>query len=484
MLCWRHSGCSALCSAPASAPWMGAAWPLWCACRVKTALGLLYKLGLASRCVVLDRKCNSGCCLPARLCELGWTAGALWTGPAQPAGWLAIATWHTLPASPPPSIAQQRAVRAMRAARALAGSLLGRLPGTTAPACGLRTASWLSQQALIDSWGLGTAAASAIAPCRLSWHSPRHQGHANAAPFTGLHVLPGPLLTRRTTKASFICLQAPRLARPQPQPPPHGQRTRAPAPRTCVAPRMCPFWSTQLAPRWTALPPHTPTGRPLLACTRPCGEAAAGAILGAERCMCTHRGAAQRAPAAYFIAQQGECTAGGRASQTNQTSPSARRPARGASLLRGPCPNLRARPPGRCRLTWREFKAHVDEVARGLLALGVQKRDRVGIWAPNSAEWVVLQYATAKVGALGRGGVHMLLRRLPAGMLLLQRRAAGCTCPVSRPSLEAGSGPQPPIHATRPPGRRLPLAPHALPTPAHPSPPTPTHHCRRWAPSW
>lgn len=49
------------------------------------------------------------------------------------------------------------------------------------------------------------------------------------------------------------------------------------------------------------------------------------------------------------------------------------------------------------RLTYKEFGLHVDEIARGLLALGVQQRDRVGIWAPNCAEWAVLQYATAKV---------------------------------------------------------------------------------------
>jgi non-ribosomal peptide synthetase component F len=50
------------------------------------------------------------------------------------------------------------------------------------------------------------------------------------------------------------------------------------------------------------------------------------------------------------------------------------------------------------RLTYRQFLGHVNEVARGLLALGVQKRDRVGVWAPNCAEWTVMQYATAKVG--------------------------------------------------------------------------------------
>jgi fatty-acyl-CoA synthase len=52
------------------------------------------------------------------------------------------------------------------------------------------------------------------------------------------------------------------------------------------------------------------------------------------------------------------------------------------------------------RQTWAEFHEAVEEIARGLLALGIQARDRVGIWSPNNAEWVTLQYATAKVGAI------------------------------------------------------------------------------------
>ena len=48
------------------------------------------------------------------------------------------------------------------------------------------------------------------------------------------------------------------------------------------------------------------------------------------------------------------------------------------------------------RYTYREFGADVDRVARGLFAIGVERGDRVGIWSPNNAEWVVLQYATAE----------------------------------------------------------------------------------------
>ena len=54
----------------------------------------------------------------------------------------------------------------------------------------------------------------------------------------------------------------------------------------------------------------------------------------------------------------------------------------------------------RRRWTYAELDADVDRLARGLLAGGVAKGDRVGIWAPNCAEWTLVQYATAKVGAI------------------------------------------------------------------------------------
>lgn len=52
------------------------------------------------------------------------------------------------------------------------------------------------------------------------------------------------------------------------------------------------------------------------------------------------------------------------------------------------------------RWTYARLNDEVDTVARGLMALGVAKGDRVGIWAPNCAEWVILQLATAKIGAI------------------------------------------------------------------------------------
>ena len=52
------------------------------------------------------------------------------------------------------------------------------------------------------------------------------------------------------------------------------------------------------------------------------------------------------------------------------------------------------------RWTYDELNDDVDALARGLIAAGIQKGDRVGIWAPNCAEWTITQYATAKVGAI------------------------------------------------------------------------------------
>ncbi len=78
------------------------------------------------------------------------------------------------------------------------------------------------------------------------------------------------------------------------------------------------------------------------------------------------------------------------------------------------------------RWTYREFLAEVDALALGLLAAGLGKGDRVGIWAPNCPQWTLTQYATAKIGAilvninpayrahelryvLGQAGIHTLI---------------------------------------------------------------------------
>jgi len=52
------------------------------------------------------------------------------------------------------------------------------------------------------------------------------------------------------------------------------------------------------------------------------------------------------------------------------------------------------------RSTYNQLVAQCEVVARGLMARGVKPGDRVGIWSPNRFEWVVVQYATAAMGAI------------------------------------------------------------------------------------
>ena len=52
------------------------------------------------------------------------------------------------------------------------------------------------------------------------------------------------------------------------------------------------------------------------------------------------------------------------------------------------------------RFTYAELHAEVELIGRALMALRVQRGDRVGIWSPNCAEWMLVQYATAKIGAI------------------------------------------------------------------------------------
>ncbi len=52
------------------------------------------------------------------------------------------------------------------------------------------------------------------------------------------------------------------------------------------------------------------------------------------------------------------------------------------------------------RYTYHELQAQVDQLARGLMSLGLAKGERIGIWAPNCAEWCITQFATAKIGAI------------------------------------------------------------------------------------
>ena len=52
------------------------------------------------------------------------------------------------------------------------------------------------------------------------------------------------------------------------------------------------------------------------------------------------------------------------------------------------------------RWSYAQFNAQIDRLAAGLIHLGIEKGDRVGIWSPNRVEWVLTQFATAKIGAI------------------------------------------------------------------------------------
>src|SRR5437870_10173303 len=52
------------------------------------------------------------------------------------------------------------------------------------------------------------------------------------------------------------------------------------------------------------------------------------------------------------------------------------------------------------RYPYGQLKQEVENAARGLIWIGVKRGDRVGVWSPNCAEWLIAQYALAKVGAI------------------------------------------------------------------------------------
>jgi fatty-acyl-CoA synthase len=52
------------------------------------------------------------------------------------------------------------------------------------------------------------------------------------------------------------------------------------------------------------------------------------------------------------------------------------------------------------RLHYREFREECRAVARGLMSLGIRKGDHIGIWATNVPEWAILQFASARIGAV------------------------------------------------------------------------------------
>jgi fatty-acyl-CoA synthase len=52
------------------------------------------------------------------------------------------------------------------------------------------------------------------------------------------------------------------------------------------------------------------------------------------------------------------------------------------------------------RMTFAELRQEADRLAAGLIALGLQPGDRVGLWSPNNISWILSQYATAKAGLI------------------------------------------------------------------------------------
>jgi fatty-acyl-CoA synthase len=84
------------------------------------------------------------------------------------------------------------------------------------------------------------------------------------------------------------------------------------------------------------------------------------------------------------------------------------------------------------RLSYAEFDAEVDRVARALLAAGFEAGERIGIWSPNRVEWALVQYATAKVGVV-------LVNINPAYRtheLRFALRQSGCRMLVAAPSFK------------------------------------------------
>lgn len=57
-------------------------------------------------------------------------------------------------------------------------------------------------------------------------------------------------------------------------------------------------------------------------------------------------------------------------------------------------------PDAEIRYTWKEFQAETDAVAKGLMALGVQKGEKIAVWAPNVPHWITFMFASAKIGAI------------------------------------------------------------------------------------
>jgi len=87
------------------------------------------------------------------------------------------------------------------------------------------------------------------------------------------------------------------------------------------------------------------------------------------------------------------------------------------------------------RLTYRELQAKVNQCAKGLIQLGLQKGQRIGIWSPNNSEWCIAQFATSKIGTI-------LVNINPAyrlNELEYALRQSGCTAVIIAPSFKTSN---------------------------------------------
>lgn len=87
------------------------------------------------------------------------------------------------------------------------------------------------------------------------------------------------------------------------------------------------------------------------------------------------------------------------------------------------------------RWSWRQFCDEIDMLAAGLVALGLRKGDRLGIWSPNRIEWVLAQFATARIGVI----LVTINPAYRASELEHVLRASGCSALVMAPSFKTSN---------------------------------------------
>jgi fatty-acyl-CoA synthase len=87
------------------------------------------------------------------------------------------------------------------------------------------------------------------------------------------------------------------------------------------------------------------------------------------------------------------------------------------------------------RWSYRELQRQIDTFAAGLLALGLGKGDRVGIWSHNNAEWVITQFATAKAGLI-LVNINPAYRRAE---LIYALNKVGCKALITMPAFKTSN---------------------------------------------